>query len=43
MTPLKANRNAYLANTPTSVKTRTLTDLIAFDKSHADVEMPWFG
>ena len=31
MTELKAGLNAYLASTPSSVKTRTLADLIAFD------------
>ena len=43
MTELKADLNAYLATTPAVVKTRTLADLIAFDKDHADTEMKWFG
>jgi amidase len=43
LTELKADLNAYLASTPGSVKTRTLADLIAFDKAHADQEMPLFG
>jgi amidase len=44
MTELKADLNAYLATTsPTQVQSRTLADLIAFNKAHADVEMPLFG
>jgi amidase len=36
--------NAYLAGLdPALVPSRTLTDLIAFNKAHADVEMPFFG
>jgi len=35
MTELKATLNAYLAATPAAVKTRTLADLIAFDRAHA--------
>ncbi|MBU6417464.1 MAG: amidase [Xanthomonadaceae bacterium] len=34
--------NAYLA-TRKGLKVHTLTDLIAFDKTHAPEEMPWFG
>ncbi|MBR0553462.1 amidase [Stakelama marina] len=40
---LKSDLNKYLASTPAAVKTRTLADLIAFDKAHADQEMPYFG
>ncbi|MDF0541928.1 amidase [Sphingobium sp. H39-3-25] len=41
---LKADLNAYLATTsPQKVKTRTLADLIAFDKTEAAWEMPLFG
>ncbi len=40
---LKADLNAYLATTPVAVKTRTLSDLIAFNKVHAAEEMPFFG
>jgi amidase len=41
---LKADLNAYLASTsPQKVKTRTLADLIAFDKAEAAREMPLFG
>jgi len=32
----------YLATTPPSVTTRTLKDLIAFNATHAQQEMPWF-
>jgi amidase len=39
----KADLNAYLATTPPTVKARTLADLIAFNRAHADREMPWFG
>ena len=42
MTELKADLDTYLADTPATVETRTLADLIAFDKSHAKEEMPWF-
>jgi amidase len=40
---LKADLNAYLAATPAAVKTRTLAQVIAFNKEHAEVEMPLFG
>ena len=40
---LKADLNTYLASTPDTVKTRTLSDVIAFDKQNADKEMPYFG
>jgi len=44
MTELKADLNAYLASTaPERVPSRTLADLIAFNRAHADVEMPVFG
>lgn len=44
MTELKADLNAYLATTrPSQVPSRTLADLIAFNRAHADVEMPLFG
>ena len=39
---LKADLNSYLASTPAAVKTRTLADVIAFDKAHAAEEMPYF-
>jgi amidase len=44
MTELKADLNAYLATTePRRVSTRSLADVIAFDKTHAAEEMPLFG
>jgi len=43
-TEFKAGVNAYLASTaPARVQTRTLADLIAFDRAHAAEEMPFFG
>lgn len=41
-TEFKAALNAYLATTPAAVKTRTLDDLIAFNKAEPR-EMPLFG
>ncbi len=41
-TEFKAAINAYLATTPAAVKSRTLDDLIAFDKAEAR-EMPLFA
>ena len=43
LTELRADMNAYLATTPETVRTRTLADLIAFNRAHAEQEMPWFG
>jgi amidase len=40
---LKHDLDAYLATTPQAVRTRTLADVIAFNRTHADVEMPLFG
>jgi len=34
--------NAYLATMPPEVPVRTLDDLIAFNREHADIEMPYF-
>jgi len=42
LTELKADLNAYLATTPPSVTTRTLADVIAFNKANAAREMPLF-
>lgn len=39
---LKADLNAYLATTPPTVKTRTLEQVIAFNKAEA-AELRWFG
>jgi amidase len=43
LTDLRVELNAYLATTPDSVKTRTLADLIAFNRDNAAREMPYFG
>jgi amidase len=43
LTELKADLNAYLATTPPAVRTRTLADVIAFNKANADREMYLFG
>ena len=40
---LRHDLNAYLATLPPNVATRTLADLIAFNRAHQDVEMPLFG
>jgi amidase len=40
---LKTALNLYLASTPSSVKTRTLSDVIAFNKAHAARELGLFG
>jgi amidase len=40
---LKADMAAYLATVPAQVKSRTLADLIAFDKAEAAEEMPLFA
>ncbi len=42
LTELKAHLNAYLATTPASVTTRTLTDVIAFNKANPR-ELAMFG
>lgn len=43
-TELKADLNAYLATTsPSRTPSRTLSDLIAFNRAHAAQEMPLFG
>jgi amidase len=40
---LKADLNAYLATLPAAVRTRTLADVIAFNRDHAASEMALFG
>ncbi len=40
---LKADLNAYLLTTPKTVKSRSLADVIAFNKANAAREMKWFG
>lgn len=42
MVELKADMNAYLATTPTTVTSRTLKDLIAFNTANAATELAWF-
>jgi len=42
LTELKADLNAYLATTPASVRTRTLADVIAFNKANASSELALF-
>jgi amidase len=43
LTELRVNLNAYLAGTPPTVKTRTLADLIAFNRANAGRELALFG
>jgi amidase len=43
MAELKHDMNAYLATLPASVGPRTLADLIAFNRAHADDELALFG
>ena len=43
LTDLKADLASYLATTPEAVKSRTLGDLIAFNRTHADRELALFG
>lgn len=42
MTEFKAGLNAYLATTPATVKSRTLADVIAFNKTHPERELALF-
>jgi amidase len=42
LTEFKADLNAYLATAPATVPSRTLADLIAFNRAEPR-EMPWFG
>jgi amidase len=39
----KDGLNRYLATTPATVRTRTLAQLIEFNRTHASAEMPLFG
>ncbi|HYV99037.1 MAG TPA: amidase family protein, partial [Gemmatimonadaceae bacterium] len=39
----KADLNKYLASLGPKAPVRTLQDIIAFNESHKDQEMPWFG
>ena len=42
-TELKADLDAYLTTTPAAVTTRTLDQVIAFNRDHAAEEMPFFA
>lgn len=42
-TELKADLDKYLAAAPPTVATRSLADVIAFDRAHAATEMPFFA
>jgi amidase len=43
LTEFKAGLNAYLATTPPTVTTRSLAEVIAFNKTHAALELALFG
>lgn len=43
LTELKADLNVYLASTPPAVKTRTLADVISFNRANAGRELSLFG
>jgi amidase len=43
LTELKADMATYLASTPKNITVRSLADVIAFNKAHADQELAWFG
>ncbi|QIG78983.1 amidase [Stakelama tenebrarum] len=40
---LKADLDAYLATTPSTVTTRTLAEVMAFNEDNAEAEMPYFA
>ncbi|MGZ3172624.1 MAG: amidase [Croceibacterium sp.] len=40
---LRVGLGAYLKGSPAQVPVRSLADVIAFNKAHADAEMRWFG
>jgi amidase len=40
---LREGLGAYLRGSPAPIAVRSLADVIAFDKAHADAEMRWFG
>jgi amidase len=42
LTDLRIELNAYLASAPQAVKTRSLADVIAFNREHAREELPYF-
>ncbi len=43
LSELKVDLNAYLATVPAAVQSRTLADLIAFNRAHAGSELALFG
>ncbi len=43
LTEFKADLNFYLTRTPAAVKVRTMADVIAYNKAHADKMMPYFA
>lgn len=43
LSEFKHDLNLYLATTPPTVRTRTLADLIVFNRTHSSTEMPLFG
>jgi amidase len=43
LSELKVDLDAYLATLPAAVQSRTLADLIAFNRAHADTELALFG
>jgi amidase len=40
---LRVGLDGYLKGSPANIPVRSLADVIAFDKAHADAEMRWFG
>ncbi|WP_240504492.1 amidase [Tsuneonella mangrovi] len=40
---LREDLGKYLTSSPADIPIRSLADAIAFNKAHADKEMPWFG
>jgi amidase len=43
LTDFRTEINAYLADLPAAVRTRTLSDLIAFNRANVQREMPYFA
>ncbi|MGN6500602.1 MAG: amidase [Tsuneonella sp.] len=43
MYELRETMDAYLKGSPAQIPVRSLADVVAFDKAHADQEMRWFG
>jgi amidase len=40
---LRETMDAYLKGSPAQIPVRSLADVVAFDKAHANEEMRWFG